>query len=113
MKILLRFHLQNNKLPIDYRRIMLSFFKRSLSDIAEGKYYEKYYFTPERRNFTFAVNLPMPKFSKTEIQLGKNQLNITFQQLTIIRDVFYVCFYKAKGQADSRSARQRNETCQC
>ena len=26
MKILLRFHLQNNKLPIDYRRIMLSFF---------------------------------------------------------------------------------------
>ena len=78
MKILLRFYLQNNKLPIDYRRIMLSFFKRSLSDIAEGKYYEKYYFTPERRNFTFAVNLPMPKFSKTEIQLGKNQLNITF-----------------------------------
>lgn len=46
MKILLRFYLQNNKLPIDYRRIMLSFFKRSLSDIAEGKYYEKYYFTP-------------------------------------------------------------------
>ena len=41
MKILLRFYLQNNKLPIDYRRIMLSFFKRSLSDIAEGKYYEK------------------------------------------------------------------------
>ena len=78
MKILLRFYLQNNKLPIDYRRIMLSFFKRSLSDIAEGKYYEKYYFTPERRNFTFAVNLPMPKFSKTEIQLGKNQLSITF-----------------------------------
>ena len=78
MKILLRFYLQNNKLPIDYRRIMLSFFKRSLSDIAEGKYYEKYYFTPERRNFTFAVNLPMPKFSKTELHFNLNYVILYF-----------------------------------
>lgn len=71
MKILLRFILKNNKLPLDYRRIILSFFKRSLSAVANGKYYEKYYFTPERRNFTFAVNLPMPnlcgKFADAEV----------------------------------------------
>ena len=58
MKILLQFKLKNNKLPIDYRRVILSFFKKALSEIADGKYYEKYYFKPERRNFSFAVNLP-------------------------------------------------------
>lgn len=88
MKILLRFITKHNKFPLDYRRVCLSFFKRSLSEIAEGKYFEKYYFTPERRNFTFAVNLPMPKFSKTEIELGKNEISITFLLQTAQRDIF-------------------------
>ena len=78
MNILLQFVTKNNKLPIDYRRVMLSFFKRALSEIAEGKYYEKFYFIPERRNFTFAVNLPRPKFAKSEITLEKNEFRLTF-----------------------------------
>ena len=77
MKILLQFQLKNNKLPIDYRRVILSFFKKALSEIADGKYYEKYYFKPERRNFSFAVNLPNPKFSKSEIALGQKCNNFS------------------------------------
>ena len=100
MKILLRFILKNNKLPLDYRRIILSFFKRSLSAVADGKYYEKYYFTPERRNFTFAVNLPMPRFSKTEIELGKNEMSITFSTSDYNTGcVFMSAFIKQKDKS--------------
>lgn len=98
MKILLQFKLKNNKLPIDYRRVILSFFKKALSEIADGKYYEKYYFKPERRNFSFAVNLPNPKFSKSEITLGKNEFRITFStsdKMTVF--VFMSAFIKQKG----------------
>lgn len=99
MKILLQFTLKHNRLPLDYRRVILSFFKRSLSEIAEGKYYEKYYFTPERRNFTFAVNLPAPKFSKTEIELGKNEMKIIFSTADSTTGfVFMSAFIKQKGK---------------
>lgn len=98
MKILLQFKLKNNKLPIDYRRVILSFFKKALSEIADGKYYEKYYFKSERRNFSFAVNLPNPKFSKSEITLGKNEFRITFSTSDKMTGfVFMSAFIKQKG----------------
>lgn len=98
MKILLQFKLKNNKLPIDYRRVILSFFKKSLSEIADGKYYEKYYFKPERRNFSFAVNLPNPKFLKSEITLEENRFRITFSTSDKMTGfVFMSAFIKQKG----------------
>lgn len=98
MKILLQFMLKNNKLPIDYRRVILSFFKKALSEIADGKYYEKYYFKPERRNFSFAVNLPNPKFSKSEITLEENRFRITFSTSDKMTGfVFMSAFIKQKG----------------
>ena len=98
MKILLQFQLKNNKLPIDYRRVILSFFKKALSEIADGKYYEKYYFKPERRNFSFAVNLPNPKFSKSEITLEENRFRITFSTPDKMTGfVFMSAFIKQKG----------------
>ncbi|MGN0453900.1 MAG: CRISPR-associated endoribonuclease Cas6 [Ruminococcus sp.] len=100
MNILLQFVTKNNKLPIDYRRVMLSFFKRALSEIAEGKYYEKFYFTPERRNFTFAVNLPRPKFAKSEITLEKNEFCLTFSTADKTAGfVFMSAFIKQKGKS--------------
>lgn len=100
MKILLQFILKNNKLPVDYRRVFLSFFKRVLSEIAQGKYYEKYYFTPQRRNFTFAVNLPHPKFTKSEITLEKNELRLIFSTPDKNTGfVFMSAFIKYKGRS--------------
>lgn len=77
MKILLKFVLKGLKIPLDYRRIFLSFIKKALSEVADAKYYEKYYIKNERRSFTFAVNLPSPKFSKDGITLGKNEMSLT------------------------------------
>ena len=78
MKILLKIVTEIPKLPIDYRRVFLSFFKKALSSVADGKYYEKYYFNDNRRPFTFAVNLPSATFSKSCIVLGKNEVELTF-----------------------------------
>lgn len=78
MKILLKFSTENPRLPYDYRRVILSFFKRSLSGIADGKYYEEFYFTPERRKFTFAVGLPKCSFKNGDIELSKNEFRLTF-----------------------------------
>lgn len=78
MKILLQFSTKNLMFAKDYRRVILSFFKKSLSEAADGKYFEEYYQKPERRNFTFAVNLPSPKFSKSAIELSKNEFRVTF-----------------------------------
>jgi CRISPR-associated endoribonuclease Cas6 len=78
MKILLDFATKHSKLPIDYRRTILSFFKKSLSSVADGKYFEKYYVKNERRPFTFAVCLPKPEFSSEEIKLRNNNFKVVF-----------------------------------
>lgn len=78
MRILLKLITENDKLPLDYRRVFISFLKKSLSEIAEGKYYNKYYLNGGRRPFTFAVNLPNPKFSKENIVLNRNEIKLIF-----------------------------------
>jgi CRISPR-associated endoribonuclease Cas6 len=78
MKILLNFVTKHSKIPIDYRRTILSFFKKALCSIADGKYFEKYYVKNERRPFTFAVRFPKPQFSQNEIILDKNNFKVIF-----------------------------------
>lgn len=77
-KILLKFKTKNNIIPLDYRRSFLSFFKRALSSVADGKYFQKYYSNDKIRPFTFSVELPKPKFSKENIILSKNSIRLKF-----------------------------------
>lgn len=100
MRIYLKFTTKNEKLPIDYRRVFLSFFKRCLSNIANGRYYEKYYFSPNRRPFTFAVKLPGPSFSSTEITISKNEFSLTFSTGDSTAGfVFMSAFIAQKGKS--------------
>lgn len=77
MRILLKYETKNNIFSLDYRRVIMSIIKRTLSNIEDGKYFEEYYGTVERRNFTFAVKFPSPKFDKDKIILGENSFNIS------------------------------------
>ena len=43
MRIELQFVLKNCKLPFDYRRVFLAFFKKALTEIADGRFYREYY----------------------------------------------------------------------
>ncbi len=78
MRFILRCQLKNNNIPLDYRRVCLSFFKKALSEAAEGKYFDEYFLNNQRRPFTFSVQLPSPKFSKENIILDKNEMKIIF-----------------------------------
>lgn len=78
MKILLTFLTKGEKFPLDYRRVFLSFFKKSLSSVADGKYFEKYYGCYKRRPFTFTVSLKSPDFSGEYIRLGDNRVRLGF-----------------------------------
>lgn len=77
MKFLLKYETKNDIFPSDYRRVIMSMLKRTLSEIENGKYFEKYYGAVERRNFTFAIKFPLPKFDKDKIILGENSFNIS------------------------------------
>lgn len=100
MRIELQFMLKNCKLPFDYRRVFLAFFKKALTEIADGRFYEEYYSSPAIRKFTFAVNLPKPVFDKGEITLGKNQVRLTFSAAdTNTGYVFMSAFIKQKGKS--------------
>ena len=100
MRIQLKFSAKNNKLPLDYRRVFLSYFKYSLSQIANGKYYEKYYFPKNRRPFTFALRLPKADFSCDGITLDENEFTLTFSTGDSMAGfVFMSAFIAQKGKS--------------
>lgn len=109
MKIILQFSIDNCKLPLDYRPTILSFFKKTLSEASNGQYYDKYYLNPERRNFTFAVNLPKPKFSKSEIILAENEFQIIFS--TFDRNTGYIFMSAFIAQIGKKFSAPLENTC--
>lgn len=77
MKLRLKFILKNPSLPTDYRRIFMSFIKKLVSEPEDGKFFGQICNAANTRPFTFAVNLPQPKFENGKILLCKNELILT------------------------------------
>ena len=79
MRFYLNFEVEKKSFPTDYRRIILSFIKKSLSEILEGKYYEKYFKDTIQKDFSFSVKFPHnSKFVKNEIILEEFSLKVLF-----------------------------------
>lgn len=79
MRFCLNFQLEKNTCPKDYRRIILSYIKKSLSEISQGKYYEKYFKNTIQKDFSFSVKFPRgSKFTKDEIILGDYNIKVLF-----------------------------------
>lgn len=78
MRFYLTFELEKNLLPKDYRRIILSYIKKSLSEILDGRYYSQYFKDTIQKDFCFTVNLPKSKFTKDEIILENNSIKVLF-----------------------------------
>lgn len=79
MRFCLNFQLEKNTFPKDYRRIILSYIKKSLSEILEGEYYEKYFKDTIQKDFSFSVKFPRDsKFTKDEIILGDFNIKVLF-----------------------------------
>ena len=82
MRIKLYFTLENTKIPIDYRRSIISFIKLSLSEYSE-KVFQKYYNQKDNiiKPYAFSVFFRKPKINSQEIILDdKNfEMNMTIE----------------------------------
>lgn len=79
MRFYLKFELEKSKLPLEIRRAIVSFIKKSLDDY--NKKYESHYLeyfdfnTSKTRDYSFSLVFPLKEFSKEEILL-KEPTNI-------------------------------------
>ncbi|WP_312258378.1 CRISPR-associated endoribonuclease Cas6 [Romboutsia ilealis] len=78
MRFYLTFELEKNSIPKDYRRVILSYIKKSLTEILDGKYYSQYFKDTIQKDFCFSLKLPKAKFAKDEIILEDNSIKVLF-----------------------------------
>lgn len=79
MRFCLDFQLEKNTFSKDYRKIILSYIKKSLCEISDGVYYEKFFKDNIQKDFSFSVKFPPnSKFTKDEIILGEPNIKVLF-----------------------------------
>ena len=78
MRLELKFNLEKPEIALDYRRIILSWLKSSLTICNQGKYFDKYFSGTEPKDYSFTVVFPKPEFHKEKIILEKPQMKILF-----------------------------------
>lgn len=76
MRLCLILELKESFLPIEYRRVILSYIKNAISKCNEGKYYDDYFKDTNQKDYCFSVVLPKSKFNKDKILLEKNEIKI-------------------------------------
>lgn len=79
MRFKLCFNLENKHFPIQYRKSILSFIKKSLSEY-NLDYYEKFYHKRDNiiKPYTFAVFFNRPEFEKEGIILHEKRFEVNF-----------------------------------
>ena len=77
MRLKLNFDLENEFLPIQYRKSVMSFIKLSLSEYNE-QYYKKYYNNKDTiiKPYTFAIFLKNPKFEENKIMVDDRRMEL-------------------------------------
>ena len=78
MRFRLYFDLENELIPIQYRKSILSFIKLSLTQYSE-EYYQKLYHQKDTiiKPYTFAVFFRHPQFKEDKIILEDKRMEIT------------------------------------
>lgn len=78
MRFCLTLELKEKILPIEYRKIMLSYIKHALSKCNDGKYYDRFFKDTTQKDYCFSVILPKSIFNKDNIKLDGNEIKIIF-----------------------------------
>ena len=78
MRLELSFSLKYPRLPVDNKRIWISFLKSCLAKSGDGRFYKQYFEGTPTKDYTFSVILPNPKFQENIITFDKNSLKIMF-----------------------------------
>ena len=100
MRLELRFSLKYPSLPVDNKRIWISFLKNCLSKSGDGKFYKKYFEGTLAKDYTFSIILPNPIFRDNSIALEKKSLKMMFSADDRKKTglIFFQAFIQAKGK---------------
>lgn len=74
----LMMELKDKNFPIDYRRVILSYIKKALSNVENGTYLSRFYKDTIQKNFCFTVEFNNPIFKKDKILLEDRNIIIKF-----------------------------------
>lgn len=78
MRLKIEVELINEQFPLDYRPVVISLFKHSLTVYDNGKYFAEYYEVGKAKPFTFSVGIPNSTFTEERIIVPNRKINITF-----------------------------------
>jgi len=78
MRLMLELHLDKRVIPLDYRPVILSFIKKSLSTSNKIFYESLYEDGTKQKEFAFSVYLPKPIFKEGTIEIEQEQLYVLF-----------------------------------
>ena len=100
MRLELILSLKYPRLPVDNKRIWISFLKDCLAKSGDGRFYKQYFEGTPTKDYTFSVILPNPKFQENIITFGKNSLKIMFSTDDRKKTglIFFQAFIQAKGK---------------
>ena len=78
MRFELNFELKHLEIPKDNQSIWISFLKKAISNVNQGKYFERYFSGTNTKDYTFSIILVKPRFLGDKIQLAGNQIKMIF-----------------------------------
>lgn len=78
----MRFHLQltldKPELPIEYRRLILSYIKHCLSKVQEIDLMSQFYHGTAQKDFTWSIEMNQPQFEPNKVVLADNRIRLNF-----------------------------------
>lgn len=95
------FELKKPMMSLDYRRMILSWLKASLTECNKGKYYERYFrLDSPRKDYCFTVLMVSPKFTKEKILLKEPRIRVIFSADDRNRSglIFFAAFLTMKNK---------------
>lgn len=80
MKYVLNVKLKEKVFPRDYRRTIISFFKKSISEYMDGNYYDEFYNSGAKaKDIVWSIKFTKPKFIKDTVILDSDNIEITLK----------------------------------
>ena len=76
MRFVLNFELDTVIIPVEIRRTMISFFKKSLTEAHNSKYYPEFFTGTQIKDYSFSVIFPLDKYLGEEIYLKKPEMKV-------------------------------------
>ena len=101
MKYIVKLELKNPVIKSDYRRIIISFFKKAISSYMDGYFYDELYQSgAKKKSFVWSIAFNKPVFKGEKMELEGSEVNMTLkfeEQQTAL--IYYSSLLMMKNKA--------------